>query len=157
MQFRPCIDIHQGVVKQIVGSTLTDEDPSSVTTNFVATKSPAWYANLYREDNLFGGHIIKLGAGCDDAAIEALSEWPEGMQIGGGVSADNASFWIDKGASHVIVTSFVFHNGVIDREKLNALVKAVGKKRLVLDLSCRKKERIILWSLTAGRNLLPIP
>ena len=139
MKLRPCIDLHGGVVKQIVGSTLIDDSPSSVTTNFVATNPPAWFANLYKKDKLTGGHIIKLGPGNDEAAIEALAAWPSGMQIGGGVSADNASFWLDQGASHVIVTSYVFKDGLIDMKRLKRLVDTVGKKHIVLDLSCRKK------------------
>ena len=105
MKFRPCIDLHGGVVKQIVGSTLSDATPSAVKTNFVASHSPGWFASLYKKDNLTGGHIIKLGPGNDDAAVEALSAWPGGMQVGGGITAENAAFWLDKGASHVIVTS----------------------------------------------------
>lgn len=140
MKLRPCIDLHGGVVKQIVGSTLSDDSPSSVTTNFVATNPPAWFANLYKKDKLTGGHIIKLGPGNDEAAIEALAAWPSGMQIGGGVSADNASFWLDQGASHVIVTSYVFKDGLIDMKRLKRLVDTVGKKHIVLDLSCRKKD-----------------
>jgi phosphoribosylformimino-5-aminoimidazole carboxamide ribotide isomerase len=140
MKLRPCIDLHGGVVKQIVGSTLSDDSPSSVTTNFVATNPPAWFANLYKKDKLTGGHIIKLGPGNDEAAIEALAAWPSGMQIGGGVSADNAAFWLDQGASHVIVTSYVFKDGLIDMKRLKRLVDTVGKKHIVLDLSCRKKD-----------------
>ncbi len=139
MKFRPCIDLHEGVVKQIVGSTLSDERPGGVTTNFIADKSPAWYAELYRGDNLTGGHIIKLGPGNDDAAREALAAWPGGMQLGGGITAENAKIWLDRGASHVIVTSYVFKDGQINRPRLEKLVKAVGRKRIVLDLSCRKK------------------
>lgn len=139
MKLRPCIDLHGGVVKQIVGSTLSDESPFSVETNFVASSPPAWFAKLYRRDNLTGGHIIKLGPGNDDAAIEALSAWPGGMQLGGGVSVDNASFWLEHGASHVIVTSYVFQDGQINMDRLRSLVDAVGKEHIVLDLSCRKK------------------
>ncbi|MDK9706530.1 MAG: phosphoribosylformimino-5-aminoimidazole carboxamide ribotide isomerase [Desulforhopalus sp.] len=140
MKLRPCIDLHDGVVKQIVGSTLTDNDPGAVKTNFVADNSPAWYAALYRSDNLTGGHIIKLGPGNDKAAEEALSAWPGGMQLGGGITADNAGHWLDKGASEVIVTSYVFRDGMIDTGRLRKLVAAVGRNRLVLDLSCRKRE-----------------
>lgn len=140
MKLRPCIDLHGGVVKQIIGSTLSDDSPSSVKTNFVASNPPAWFSGLYRKDNLTGGHIIKLGPGNDDAAIEALSAWPGGMQIGGGVSADNASFWLEQGASHVIVTSYVFQDGQINMKRLGRLVDAVGKKHIVLDLSCRIKD-----------------
>lgn len=140
MKFRPCIDLHDGVVKQIVGSTLCDTNPQAVQTNFVAEKSPSWFAELYRSDNLTGGHIIKLGPGNDAAAEEALGAWPGGMQLGGGITADNAGTWLDKGASHVIVTSYVFRDGMIDIDRMNKLVKAVGSNRLVLDLSCRKRD-----------------
>jgi phosphoribosylformimino-5-aminoimidazole carboxamide ribotide isomerase len=139
MKMRPCIDLHEGVVKQIVGSTLTDSDPGAVKTNFIAKNPPAWYAALYRTDNLTGGHIIKLGPGNDRAAEEALSAWPGGMQLGGGITADNAGHWLDKGASEVIVTSYVFRDGTVDTDRLRKLVAAVGRKRVVLDLSCRKK------------------
>ncbi|MFT5697504.1 MAG: phosphoribosylformimino-5-aminoimidazole carboxamide ribotide isomerase [Desulforhopalus sp.] len=140
MNLRPCIDLHGGVVKQIVGSTLSDESPSSVKTNFVASTPPSWFASLYRKDHLTGGHIIKLGPGNDDAAIEALTAWPGGMQVGGGITAENASYWLEKGASHVIVTSYVFKDGAINMDRLMRLVDAVGKNKIVLDLSCRKQE-----------------
>lgn len=140
MKFRPCIDLHGGVVKQIVGSTLSDEQPEAVETNFVAEKPPAWFAGLYRQDNLTGGHIIKLGPGNDAAAQQALEAWPGGMQLGGGITAENAEQWIAAGASHVIVTSYVFSKGAINMTRLEKLVAAVGRKRLVLDLSCRKKK-----------------
>ncbi len=139
MKFRPCIDLHEGVVKQIVGSTLRDDAPEAVSTNFIASKPPAWFAELYRRDNLTGGHIIMLGPGNELAAQEALAAWPGGMQLGGGINAENAAKWLDKGASHVVVTSFVFKDGAIDMTRLKQLVKAVGRQRLVLDLSCRKK------------------
>jgi phosphoribosylformimino-5-aminoimidazole carboxamide ribotide isomerase len=139
MKFRPCIDLHGGVVKQIVGSTLKDDAPEAVHTNFVAEKSAAWFADLYRTDNLTGGHIIMLGPGNTLAAEEALLAWPGGMQLGGGVTADNAGGWLDKGASHVIVTSYVFKDGKINMARLEKLAAAVGRRRLVLDLSCRKK------------------
>ncbi len=138
MKFRPCIDLHQGQVKQIVGSTLRDDAPEALCTNFTAEKSPSWFVSLYQKDNLRGGHVIKLGPGNDDAAREALAVWPEGMQIGGAITANNAAAWLDAGASHVIVTSAVFSHGEIDRDALSHLVKAVGKQHLVLDLSCRK-------------------
>jgi len=139
MKFRPCIDLHDGKVKQIVGSTLSDTEPGRLTTNFCADKPSSWYAQLYRSDNLRGGHIIMLGGGNEKAAAEALAAWPGGMQIGGGITPDNANFWLEKGASHVIVTSCVFRRGKIDWDNLSRLVQAVGRKRLVLDLSCRKK------------------
>jgi phosphoribosylformimino-5-aminoimidazole carboxamide ribotide isomerase len=140
MRFRPCIDLHDGIVKQIVGSSLDDSSPGSLKTNFSAEKPSSWFAELYKKDNLTGGHIIKLGAGNDDAALAALQAWPGGMQIGGGVNSENASYWLDAGASHVIVTSFVFSKGKIAVDRLQELVNKVGKNRLVLDLSCRKKD-----------------
>jgi phosphoribosylformimino-5-aminoimidazole carboxamide ribotide isomerase len=127
------------MVKQIVGSTLKDDAPGEVRTNFIAKKSAAWFAELYRSDNLTGGHIIMLGPGNDQAAGQALAAWPGGMQIGGGITADNAGEWLEKGASHIIVTSYVFKDGKIDRARLKKLADAVGRQRLVLDLSCRKK------------------
>lgn len=139
MKFRPCIDLHEGKVKQIVGSSLSDENPESLKTNFTAEKPSSWYAGLYRADNLTGGHIIKLGPGNDEAACEALAAWPGGMQIGGGITAENAGRWLEAGASHVIVTSYVFSEGRIDNLRLEKLVRAVGRKRLVLDLSCRRR------------------
>ncbi|MEN8189325.1 MAG: phosphoribosylformimino-5-aminoimidazole carboxamide ribotide isomerase [Thermodesulfobacteriota bacterium] len=139
MKFRPCIDLHNGQVKQIVGSTLSDDNPDRLKTNFTAEHPSSWFADLYRQDNLTGGHIIKLGPGNDEAAREALAAWPGGLQIGGGIDADNGAQWIDHGASHVIVTSYVFREGLIDRDRLKRLVTAVGRERLVLDLSCRRR------------------
>lgn len=139
MKFRPCIDLHDGQVKQIVGSSLSDGNPSDLKTNFEADKPSSWFAKLYRDDNLRGGHIIKLGPGNDVAAKEALQAWPGGMQIGGGITADNAQEWLDAGASHVIVTSWVFRDGLIDYDRLERLVSVAGKENIVLDLSCRRK------------------
>ncbi len=138
MKFRPCIDLHQGVVKQIVGSTLSDNGDTPET-NFEAEKPASWFAELYRKDNLTGGHVIQLGSGNEEAALSALSAWPQGLQIGGGINIDNALFWIDSGAEAIIVTSWVFHDGVIDKDRLKRLSNLVGKERLVLDLSCRKR------------------
>ncbi|CAK9152001.1 unnamed protein product [Ilex paraguariensis] len=144
VRFRPCIDIHKGKVKQIVGSTLLDaeEGNSTLVTNFESDKSPAEYAYLYKEDGLLGGHVIMLGADplSKSASIEALHAYPGGLQVGGGISSSNALSYIEEGASHVIVTSYVFNNGKMDLERLKELVGVVGKQRLVLDLSCRKKE-----------------
>ena len=134
--FHPCIDLHEGKVKQIVGGTLGD---AGLRTNFVSEKSAAWFAELYRRDVLFGGHIIMLGADNETEARAALSAFPGGMHIGGGVNAANARGWLDAGASHVIVTSWVFREGRVDWDRLGELVKAIGKDRLVLDLSCRKR------------------
>ncbi len=139
MKFRPCIDIHKGAVKQIVGSTLSEDDRGAPEENFVSSKSAGEFGAMYKRDGLTGGHVIMLGGGCEAAATEALQEYPGGLQIGGGVNAQNAMQYIDAGASHVIVTSFVFHDGLIDMERLQALVDIVGKQKIVIDLSCRKK------------------
>ncbi|AES63938.1 1-(5-phosphoribosyl)-5-((5-phosphoribosylamino)methylideneamino)imidazole-4-carboxamide isomerase [Medicago truncatula] len=145
VQFRPCIDIHKGKVKQIVGSTLKDlkdDDGSDPITNFESDKSAAEYATLYKQDGLKGGHVIMLGADpfSKAASLEALHAYPGGLQVGGGINSDNCLSYIEEGASHVIVTSYVFNNGQMDLERLKDLVRIVGKERLVLDLSCRKKE-----------------
>ena len=139
MRFRPCIDLHDGVVKQIVGATLSDSTTGGPQTNFQARKPAQWFADLYRRDGLTGGHVIQLGPGNADAARAALSQWPGGLQIGGGINAENADGWLDAGASHVIVTSWVFHDGSIDIDRLKLLNRRVGKSRLVLDLSCRRR------------------
>jgi phosphoribosylformimino-5-aminoimidazole carboxamide ribotide isomerase len=139
MRFRPCIDLHQGKVKQIVGGTLDDEDARRLETNFEAEKPAEWYARLYRQARLTGGHIIQLGGGNQQAAKAALAAWPLGMQIGGGITLDNVEKWLDAGASAVIVTSWVFHDGKVDEERLSRLSKRIGSERLVLDLSCRRR------------------
>ena len=138
--FRPCIDLRAGKVVQIVGGTLNDQD-TGVRTHFVSDKPPAWYAELYRRDELTGGHVIALGPNNESAAREALGAWPGGLQFGGGVTCDNARTWLDAGASKVIVTSWVFREGRLDSERLQRLVTAVGRDRLVLDLSCRRREQ----------------
>jgi len=134
--FRPCIDLHEGKVKQIVGGTLGD---TGLRTNFVSTQPARWFAELYKRDGLTGGHVIQLGSGNETGARAALAAFPGGLQIGGGMNAQNARGWLDAGASHVIVTSWVFREGRVDWTRLDELVKAVGKGRLVLDLSCRKR------------------
>mmetsp|Transcript_3546 Transcript_3546/g.5448 ORF Transcript_3546/g.5448 Transcript_3546/m.5448 type:complete len:265 (+) Transcript_3546:117-911(+) len=142
MKFRPCIDLHSGQVKQIVGSTLNDDPSKEATapsTNFETDRPAADYAKMYLRDKLTGGHVIMLGPGNTEAAKSALGAYPQGLQIGGGVNDTNAQSWLDAGASHVIVTSFVFRNGQIDQDRLQSLVQKVGKERLVLDLSCRRK------------------
>ena len=146
MKFRPCIDIHNGKVKQIVGGTLKDEGNQAVT-NFSSEYGADFYAQLYKRDGLVGGHIILLNSKTSEyyeatrtQAILALQSYPKGLQIGGGITADNAEEYINLGASHVIVTSYVFQNGEIQWEHLKKLVGAVGKKHIVLDLSCRKRE-----------------
>lgn len=146
MRFRPCIDIHNGKVKQIVGGSLKDRDDQAVT-NFASEYQADFYAELYRQDGLKGGHIILLNPVASEyyratreQALLALHAYPQGMQIGGGITADNAKAYLEEGASHVIVTSYVFKDGRVLFENLEKLKHAVGKERIVLDLSCRKKE-----------------
>lgn len=146
MEFRPCIDIHNGKVKQIVGGTLTDEEDFAKE-NFVSDMQAADYAALYRKKGLRGGHIILLNSvgspyyEADKKQAEgALAAWPGALQIGGGIQADNAASFLSMGASHVIVTSYVFADGEIHYDRLEKLIKAVGKEHLVLDLSCRKRD-----------------
>ena len=146
MKFRPCIDIHNGQVKQIVGGSLKDAGDQAQE-NFVATQDAAFFAKLYQKAGLQGGHIILLNPSSSEyyeatksQALQALHAYPGGMQIGGGIHADNAAEYLDAGASHVIVTSYVFKDGKISYENLEKMVKAVGKEHLVLDLSCRKKD-----------------
>jgi len=136
--FRPCIDLHEGKVKQIVGGTL-EGGPDRLRTHFISDRPAAWFAELYRRDGLKGGHVIMLGPGNETEARAALAAYPGGLQIGGGVNASNARAWLDAGASHVIVTSWVFRDGRLDFARLDELVKAAGKTRLVLDLSCRRR------------------
>ena len=145
MHFRPCIDIHNGKVKQIVGGSLTDENDFA-RENFVSEQDAAWYARLYQKDGLKGGHIIQLNSkdspyygATKSQALAALKTYPGGLQVGGGITAENAAEYLDAGASHVIVTSYVFRDGQISYENLEQMKVAVGKERLVLDLSCRKK------------------
>ncbi|AQK85777.1 hypothetical protein Zm00014a_023839 [Zea mays] len=144
VSFRPCIDIHKGKVKQIVGSTLRDlaNDSMELVTNFESDKSPAEFAKFYKADELLGGHVIMLGANPSSqaAALEALRAYPGGLQVGGGINLENAMSYLNEGASHVIVTSYVFSDGKMNTERLRKLVELVGKQRLVLDLSCRKKD-----------------
>ena len=144
MRFRPCIDLHSGVVKQIVGSTLVDGDGGAgdePTTNFEAAHPSAHFAETYKRDGFPGGHVIMLGPGNTEAALSALRAYPGGMQVGGGINPTNAREYLDAGASHVIVTSYVFRDGKIDFARLDELVAAVGKERLVIDLSCRKRQQ----------------
>lgn len=145
MIFRPCIDIHNGKVKQIVGSSLNDS-LHSAKENFVSKQNADYYATLYKKDGLKGGHIIILNNRNSDEfvqsqkqALSALNAYPQGMQIGGGIDDTNAEIYINNGASHIIVTSFVFKNGQINYNNLDRLVGAVSKEKIVLDLSCRLK------------------
>lgn len=137
MKFRPCIDLHEGKVKQIVGGSLND---SGAKENFVSNFEADYYAQLYKKNNLTGGHIIALGQGNQEQIEKALKAYPFGMQVGGGINASNAKTYIDLGASHVIVTSYIFNNGQLYLDHLEEMVACVGKEKLVLDLSCRKKQ-----------------
>lgn len=139
MEFRPCIDLHDGKVKQIVGSTLGYKD-QAVVENFSSEHDSSYYAQLFQENKLTGGHVIMLGPGNEDAAIRALQSYPKGLQVGGGITANNAKKYIDAGASHVIVTSYIFHDGMLHMERLKQLIDVVGKEQLVIDLSCRKRD-----------------
>lgn len=139
MKFRPCIDLHQGQVKQIIGSTLSDIFPTELKINFATSRSASYYAEMYQRDGLSGGHVIMLGPGNEEAARLALLAYPGGLQIGGGITAQNACFWLDQGAQAVIVTTYVFKDGLVFSERLDELSRLVGKERLIVDLSCRKK------------------
>lgn len=146
MQFRPCIDIHNGCVKQIVGGSLKDAGDQALE-NFVSEYDAAFYAGLYKKYGLKGGHIILLNHKDSDffeatkaQGMKALQAYPGGFMIGGGITADNAMEYIEAGASHVIVTSYVFRDGRVEEENLKKLVKTVGKEHVVLDLSCKKIE-----------------
>ena len=136
--FRPCIDLHEGKVKQIVGGTLESE-AVKLRTNFVADHPASWFAELYKRDALKGGHVIMLGPDNEEEARSALNAYPHGLQLGGGVNLDNARDWLDAGASHVIVTSWLFQGANLDWARLKSLVAHIGREHLVLDLSCRRR------------------
>ncbi|KAK0486965.1 hypothetical protein EDD18DRAFT_1260050 [Armillaria luteobubalina] len=175
-RFRPCIDLHDGQVKQIVGGTLSDTSPDALRTNFVARlvlsgpQSPAEFAKLYKDHHLEGGHVIKLGPGNDDAAREALSAWPGrvshgyqpvalfmshsgGLQIGGEINDINAQQWLDAGASKVIVTSYLFPGAKFSLERLKRIFHAVGKDRLVVDVSCRRRDSKWLIAMNKWQDI----
>ena len=136
-RFRPCIDLHSGQVKQIVGSTLSDTG-AGLKTNFVSDRDAAWYGELYRRDELSGGHVIMLGSNNELAAKSALAAYPGGLQLGGGIRPCNAEEYLTAGASHVIVTSYLFEtDGNFSETRLQKMVAAAGKDRLVIDLSCK--------------------
>ncbi|KIM90797.1 hypothetical protein PILCRDRAFT_94497 [Piloderma croceum F 1598] len=137
--FRPCIDLHEGQVKQIVGGTLSDHNIAGLKTNFVTSQSAGDFAHLYRENGLEGGHIIKLGPRNDAAANEALAAWPGGLQIGGGINDKNAKEWLQAGASKVIVTSHLFPDAKFSMNRLQSISSIVGKDKLVVDVSCRRR------------------
>ena len=145
-KFRPCIDIHDGCVKQIVGSSLG----SNLVTNFESDRSPAWFAELYKKDGITGGHVIMLGKENPELAKEALRAYPGGLQVGGGITSNNAQEYLDAGASHVIVTSWIFPDGKLNIDRLETLSRIVGKEHLVLDLSCKRitePEDIPAWKV----------
>ncbi|CAG8572234.1 6194_t:CDS:10 [Paraglomus brasilianum] len=126
-KFRPCIDLHNGKVKQLVGGSVSENSPKTLRTNFISNEPAGYYAKLYKDNNLRGAHIIKIGPGNDEAAKEALSSWPGGLQIGGGITLDNALEWINLDAKFSL-------------DRLKALSDEVGKDRLIVDISCRKKD-----------------
>ena len=145
-QFRPCIDLHEGQVKQIVGGSLNDQGAQ---TNFVSHYDSAHYAKLYQQHNLQGGHVIALGPGNQQAVLAALAKWPQGLQFGGGVNAENAESFLNAGASHVIVTSALFVDGQFSFEKLEQIKQVTGRDKLILDLSCRKTQDG--WNIATNR------
>jgi phosphoribosylformimino-5-aminoimidazole carboxamide ribotide isomerase len=139
--FRPCIDLHDGKVKQIVGGTLSmnRNRRSELVENYVSNQPACYFAELFRRDGLMGGHVIQLGPGNEQAARKALAAYPEGLQIGGGINVENASHWLDAGASKVIVTSWLFDEaGILVPARLEKLIEEVGRDRIVIDLSCRR-------------------
>ena len=157
MRFRPCIDLRKGHVVQIVGGSLQDKGDDGLVTNFQTERSPAEYARMYKQHGLTGGHVISLGPGNDEAALSALRAFPGGLHMGGGITPENAMDFLDAGASHVIVTSYVFSGGRLDTNRLQSLVKAVGKERLVLDLSCRRRASTF-WIVTdRWQNFTDVP
>ena len=146
MEFRPCIDIHNGRVKQIVGSSLSDKG-NFARNNFISNQDASYYADIYKKYSLHGGHIILLNSKDSEyyedtkkQALDALAAYPGGMQIGGGITDENALEYLKAGASHVIVTSYFFNNGELNRDKLKLMKDKVGSDRVVIDLSCRKKD-----------------
>lgn len=152
-KFRPCIDLHDGKVKQIVGSSLSDNG-EGLKTNFETDRSSAWFAELYKKDGIKGGHVIMLGKGNEAAAKAALAAYPGGLQVGGGINAQNAREYIDAGASHVIVTSWIFPDGKLDRDRLAELVNSIGKEKLVFDLSCKRTSKASeapKWNIATNR------
>lgn len=144
--FRPCIDLHDGKVKQIVGGSLST---SGTRTNFISDRDATYYASLYREHSLRGGHVISLGPNNDQQALGALAAYPQGLQYGGGVNLKNAEKFLDAGASHIIVTSFLFEHCEFSWSRLEALKAAVGAEKLVLDLSCRRTDNG--WMIATDR------
>lgn len=144
--FRPCIDLHQGKVKQIVGGSLNDQ---GATTNFVSPYDAGHYARLYKEHHLTGGHVIALGPGNKEEALKALKAWPKGLQFGGGVNETNAAEFLEAGASHLILTSYLFENGQLSSSRIEKIKAEAGKDRLVFDLSCRRTANG--WNIATDR------
>lgn len=145
-QFRPCIDLHQGQVKQIVGGSLNDDGAQ---TNYISPYDAGYYAELYHQYGLQGGHVIALGPGNKEQALKALAAWPNGLQFGGGVNADNAAEFLQAGASHVIVTSYLFENDEFSWDRLEKIKAETGVDKLVLDLSCRRTATG--WNIATNR------
>ncbi|KAI4638995.1 Histidine biosynthesis bifunctional protein hisB [Alternaria ventricosa] len=141
-RFRPCIDLHAGSVKQIVGGTLNTTTPDVLKTNWTSEHPSAFYADLYKQHDLTGAHVIMLGQGNDQAAQEALEAWKGGMQVGGGITEKNAAEWIERGADKVIITSYLFPSSTFSMDRLRAVLQALDndKTKLVIDLSCRRKD-----------------
>ncbi|KAI9710791.1 MAG: Histidine biosynthesis bifunctional protein hisB [Candelaria pacifica] len=138
-RFRPCIDLHSGQVKQIVGGTLTTTT-SDLKTNYVSKLPASHFATLYKDNELKGAHVIMLGSGNEEAARSALAEWKGGLQVGGGITAENAAQWMEWGAEKVIITSYLFPDARFSINRLEAVLSALGndKEKLVIDLSCRR-------------------
>ena len=156
-RFRPCLDLHDGQVKQIVGGTLSD-DRRELQTNFVSPHPPRYFVEKYRTDDLRGGHVIMLGPDNETAAREALAAWPGGLQLGGGITETTAATWLEAGASHVIVTSRIFSpEGRFLPARLDALLAAVGRDRLVLDLSCRRTATGWTVAMNRWQTLTDLP
>ena len=163
MKFRPCIDIHNGKVKQIVGGSLLDEGDQA-NENFFSEQDASFFARFYEAKGCRGGHVILLNSSespyyeaTREQALRALHSFPGGLQIGGGITADNAEFFLQAGASHVIVTSYVFQKGVFHRDNLKKLVERVGKEHIVLDLSCRKKDDTYYIVTDRWQNYTQVP
>ncbi|KAK3606873.1 hypothetical protein CHS0354_018467 [Potamilus streckersoni] len=142
MKFRPCLDLHEGKVKQIVGSTLAGADEATPVTNFISDKSAGYYAGLFKADNLTGGHVIMLGPGNEDALRESLHTYPGAFHAGGGMKPENAGYWLAEGAAKIIVSSYIFSEGKFSADRLAAVSAVTGKDRLVIDLSSMKSDGV---------------
>lgn len=156
MKFRPCIDLHEGKVKQIIGGTLDAGVDGRAIENFVSERGAAFYAEMYKRADLPGGHVIMLGPGNETEAVKALKAYPGGLQVGGGINAENADGFLEAGASHVIASSFVFGADGVNFRNLGLLVAAVGKNRLTLDLSCRKVGEDYFVAVDKWRTITPV-